>query len=327
MKTNKYTYPSVFEFIDTENNIGEALASASLNPAFQWAKIVATDNIPNGNNQKVPINEFDNFIKTGRHSPIKMAIGKISDGHEEAYGLPIGTITDLTTEGNKVIALTALWKKERPEDISALKQMYAEGNPPNVSWEISYDYSDIDSDDGSETLHGVQLNGLCVVGMPAYQGRTSFVAMASINNTEEMPVEELEQSKARVAELEILLSEKDTKISDMETELASLRQYKEQAELVASQETKLEEIRTKFQEAGIEKDETYFTEKRETLLQLNEAALDFMIQEMVAFGATASLKNKNLDSKIPNITSIDSNVNVNDPKALAKALREFKNKK
>jgi len=92
---------------------GEAFASVSLNPYYQWAKIVVTDDLPNANKMKIPKEEFPNMIRTGLFSPIKMAEKEISDGHPEAHGKPIGTIAQLLEESNKLIALAALWKKEK----------------------------------------------------------------------------------------------------------------------------------------------------------------------------------------------------------------------
>jgi hypothetical protein len=164
--------------LKTNIELFEANASVSLNPLYQWAKIVVCDSDPNANKQQVPESEFDNIIKTGINAPIKMARNQISKGHKEALGNPIGVISNLSKEGNKVIALAALWSKERPDDIALLKKMYDEGNPPNVSFELAYASSDMVND--VEVLKDCVLNGLAVVGMPAYSGRTPFIAFSSV---------------------------------------------------------------------------------------------------------------------------------------------------
>jgi hypothetical protein len=314
------------KLINLESNIelienNDAEASISLNPLFQWAKIVVTDDEPNANKQRVPRNEFDNLVRTGVLSPVKMDIGKISD-HEASVAKPIGVISQLMIENNKVIALAALWKKERSEDIRMLKEMYLTGTPPQVSWELSFAESQIE--DGIENLKGIILNGLAIVASPAYAGRTPFIAMAS-QNQEEVPVEELEQLKTRVTELESAVAEKETQLSEKEVELNTLKEYKANIEKETAEAQKLSEVKQKFVDAGIEKDEAYFTENKVKLLEMEASLLDFVIQEMVSF---ASSKNTNASThtttEIPNITNT-STVDLSDPKALAKALKDMKN--
>ena len=179
MTDNKFYLDTKFEFLEDDSpELGEAFSAISLNPFFQWAKIVVTDDLPNANKMRIPQSEFDNMIKTGINAPIKMAQAEISPGHKEAFGNPIGVIANLTKESNRIIALAALWKKERPEDIAKLKEMYTNGNPPNVSWEVSYTEASV-TEDGIEELLGTSLDGLAIVGLPAYRGRTPFVAMSA----------------------------------------------------------------------------------------------------------------------------------------------------
>lgn len=180
--TNKFSLTTQIDLLEDSKDAGEAFASVSLNPSFQWAKIVVTDDRPNLNKQRIPEEEFENIIRTGLFAPVKMAESAISNGHDEAFGKPIGTITQLAKDKNRVIALSALWKKEREEDIKLLKDMYSKGNPPNVSWELSYSEAKAE-EDGVEALYGTSLNGLTVVGSPAYAGRTQFVAMAAVWDT------------------------------------------------------------------------------------------------------------------------------------------------
>lgn len=338
MKDKIFNLETTLSFIESNDlEQDESFASISLNPEFQWAKIIATDNLPNANKQGIPEDEFVNLIKTGINSPVKMARGKISLGHNEAFGNPIGTIANLMKEGNKLVALAALWKKERPEDISLLKELYKKGNPPQVSWEISYTHSEVDAE-GVEWLRNTVLNGLAIVGYPAYQGRTSFVAMSS--KTEEM-MEELEDLKKQISqlkeELENLkteaaqkekslteaLSEKDKTIAELNSQLEDLKKYREEIEAEKAKIEKLAEIKNKFIEAGINKPDEFFTEKAEMLLGMDEAAIDFMIQEFVAF---AELRKNNVSAssrnKIPQITSNKEDEFYEDPKELGKKLRE-----
>lgn len=316
MEDKKLSLNTQLEFID-DSNMAEATISS--NPYFQWVKIVVTDDQPNLNNQRIPLEEFSNIINTGAHTPIKMTYQKISGGHKEAMGQVIGSVAQLIQEQNRIIALAALWKKERPDDIAMLKEMYEKGVPPNVSWELAYAESKLEEE--IESLFGVSLTGMAIVSNPAYAGRTKFIAMAS-DEDEEENVEELEQLKQRVSELEAELAERDAKLANSETELTDLRVYKQTVEDAKAAEEKLSNIKTKFQEAGIEKDEKYFVDNKDTLLALSETALDFMIQELVAFKpAEASASDKKV--KVPNLTG---EIKVTkDPRELGRALREKKN--
>ena len=291
---NVFKINTNIELIQDEDTADEAFASVSLNPFYQWAKIVVTDNRPNENKHRIPKSEFDNLTKTGIFAPVKMAESGVSRGHEEALGKPIGTITQFAVEGDRLIALSALWKKERPEDISSLKEMYLDGKPPQVSWEVAYE-SEREEDDGVTALLGTTLTGLAVVSDPAYGGRTPFAKMASKNNEEEADsVEELEKANNRIAELEIevstleeqLLEKKD--YEDLKAKLEELQEFKAEIERLEKEIEKLDEIKDKFKDAGVEKDDAYFDENKQTLLSLDSATLDFMIQEMVSFAEKQS---------------------------------------
>ena len=159
-----------------KDEFGEAMASTiATDQVITWAKFVLTDDKPNGNGQRVPSEEFANLIKTGTYKPVKMAIGEIKDGHEDAK--PIGVITNLTQVDNKIVALAALWDHERGGDVSAIKERVKSGKPVNVSWEILY--SDTVLNDGVTDLIGLTLAAATIVGIPAYAGRTQFLAVAA----------------------------------------------------------------------------------------------------------------------------------------------------
>lgn len=161
---------------DVEQQFGEAAASTvSTDRVVTWAKFILTDDKPNGNRQRVPVEEFNNIIRTGVFKPVKMAIGEIKDGHEDAK--PLGVITNLKIEGNKIVALAALWDHERDEDVAQIKNLVRNNKPVNVSWEILYGDSKIK--DGVSDLLDVVLKAVTIVGMPAYAGRTQLIAVAA----------------------------------------------------------------------------------------------------------------------------------------------------
>lgn len=424
-------------------------ASLMMNPYVRWAKFILTDDQPNGNKMRVPVEEFDNLIQSGIHMPIKMAEGKIEEGHENST--PIGVITHLKKvfeDGvHKIVGLAALWLSERPGDVSYLKTKIDAGDEVDISWELGV--QDKLFNDNFIDLVGVTLKAATVVGKGAYLGRTRITEMAakkkeskeekwgktyvenlpdssfllidrggekdlegrtyprelrhfpvrddkglydenklrealveagksniptpvllSLKKTvttlldridagaslEEISLEfgsvalknivmeedtvELEQLKQQVADLQAKLDaalaslqEKEnarasleTEKTTMETELAELREFKKEIDDEVAKAEKLDGIKAKFAEAKLEKEDTYFTENSEKLLSLDEAALDFMVQELSAFSAKASLEDDNSDKniKVPaNLSGEPAEIDIHE---IVKALKERKSK-
>jgi hypothetical protein len=278
----KINIQSPIEFIDKS----EFQASVSLNPNFRWAKVIICDDKPNGNGHRVPIEEFDNIEKTGIYSPIKMAFKGERLDHFSAQGKPIGTHAQFSKDGNRLLALVALWPYERPEEIKYLEEMYNSGFPPQISWELSC--SEEEESEGVLALRNITLDGSAVVDDPAYQGRTPFVAFASNNENREneMEKEELEtklsESQTKIVDLEARLAELLESKNTVETELDELRSFRDETIAEKEKVEKLSTIKAKFLDAGLEKSEEFYAEKQETLLSLTDEALDFMIQEMVS---------------------------------------------
>ena len=162
---------------DLSAQFGEAYASEVMkNPAVTWAKFILTDDKPNGNMQRVPLEEFANLINSGLYMPIKMSEGEIAPGHEGAD--PLGTIAHLKVDGDKILALAALWTAERPADVEYIRSLVNSGEDVNISWEILFgDYSM--SDQGIMELRDVALKAATIVKNPAYRGRTPILAVAA----------------------------------------------------------------------------------------------------------------------------------------------------
>lgn len=157
----------------------EANSATVANPAVTWAKFVLTDDKPNGNNMRVPLEEFPNLIKSGVYMPIKMAKGEIKPGHEVAE--PLGVITNLKSvfsekNGNQIIGLAALWLREREKDVEYLKERAKTKEPITLSWEILYKGFDIVN--GIKELKDTYLKASTIVGRPAYGDRTPILALA-----------------------------------------------------------------------------------------------------------------------------------------------------
>jgi hypothetical protein len=314
---------NILEYVSRESSDDpEADASIIRNPTFSWAKFILTDDLANENKQRIPKEEFSNLIKTGVNAPVKMELGDPLGDH--ARSTPLGVVTHLKEIENRIEGIAALWTREREQDVKSLKDMYSQGKLPQLSWEVMYEDSNT-NDDGVEDLAGTILRAVTIVGVPAYAGRTPIVALASKKddnpNTEELTVDELEKAQSKITELESSLSSKEDELKTLSTETEQLREYKDVAEKEKAAAAKLIAIKQKFTEAGLEKDETYFTEKKETLLGMTDDALDFMIQELVAFSSAKS-KEESASSKkdLPRVDAPGGDDE--DIKTLAEALRQ-----
>jgi len=161
----------------------EAFA-AEEDPTKSWIHFIFTDDKPNVNNERVPVEEFDNIIKTGKYMPIKKYVGETSSTHEQV--VPMGTIAVLKRElgetKNIIEGLGTLWKKEFPEDVAAVKAAFDDGEPVDFSWEILYSDSE-EEEEGVSALRGCRTRAITIVDMPAYQGRTRALAMASLRES------------------------------------------------------------------------------------------------------------------------------------------------
>ena len=292
------------QYPETED---EALASVASNPHFNFVKFILTDSKPNANKQRIPDEEFPNLIKTGLYTPFKKAVKTVEDGHD--FALPLGVITNLKQEENYIVGIAALWNRERPEDVEQIKEAIAEKKPLNVSWEILYTDSKTD-DDGVENLYGTSLRAATIVGLPAYSGRTPIFAFASTQ--EDTKLEELEKLQAKLADAEkqladaneLLAQNKETiaELTPLKDEVVTLREFKASIDAEKEKAEKLDAIKTKFAEAGLEKEDKFFEDNAETLLSFSDNALDFFIQEQVSF-AEANQKESGASRKLPNMTN------------------------
>jgi len=281
--------------IDNSESLDESFASLLLNPYITWAKFVLTDDEPNGNKVRIPKEEFSNLIASGVHMPIKMTLGNI-EGHDAS--IPIGVITHLKENGNRIEGLAALWNSERPEDVGLLKEKYDNEEKLNISWEIGYSMTtESEKYEGVMDLYHTLLKAATLVETPAYEGRTTILALAEMEkkNMEELQeqIEKLEKSLSELQEekeelLEKLNGKEATieELTSQQEELESLRNFKAEIEAEEEKKERLAEIKVKFEEAGINKDEKYFVNNSETLLGLDESSLGFLLQELIAFGKT-----------------------------------------
>lgn len=335
MRDKLENFLSEVQLIVQDDLSGEAYASITLNPHLRWMKFILLDDQPNENKERVPQKEFENIIKTGVNMPLKMAEGAIADGHEDAK--PIGVITHLMKVKNRIEGLAALWSRERPEDIEFILEEFNKGVTPQVSYELPY--QDIEETEaGVKDLLGTSLRGVALVRIPAFAGRTPVVAMAAKEAGEsdtkledDKLMDELEALKQQYAEAQDTIKELNDELAELKEsqasvneELEELRGFKAEIDKLAEEADKLDKVEQKFTEAGIKRDEEYFDTNKELLLSLDETALDFMVQELVAFASeekedkTPDIDN---DDAIPPLTP-DKDTTPQSMKDLAKALNE-----
>jgi len=313
METINFSAKDVKLMLDDEK-LGTAVAAISRNPNVAWLKMVVSDDKPNANGMRIPKEEFPNFVKTAVYMPVKMAEGAISEGHDRT--VPIGSIAHLIQEDDQIIALSALWTLERPEDVQLLKDRYENGQSIDVSWELNYDVTaSARTDAGILELRNVEVNAITIVGIPAYMGRTPVTGIASTTKTgesEDMTTILREDHEKIVQGLQNTIEEYKTKLADAELKVEPLEsvtstltstkaeldemkpKYDELVTFKAAIDTEKEKvaktasIRAKFVEAGIEITDEYFAEREKTLLEMAPEQLDFFIQELVAFRETSS---------------------------------------
>jgi hypothetical protein len=267
--------------------------------------------------------------------PIKMAQGLIRAGHE--FSVPIGTITGLIERENRVEGIAALWSREYPEEVKILEDMSSAGEKPQISWEILY--KDSINDEGIESLQDTQLTAATVVGLPAYNGRTPILSMASINKEGKSPMDEKELEKLQ-ADFAALTEENKTlkgsletltnQISDLQKAHDVLAAFKADIDTKAEKEAKVVSIKKMFEDAGIELPEDYFTDdaRAAQLLSMSTDQLSYVIQEFALFSkrdSSSSASTRRLgDRNLPNLSGKPEDFT---PKEIAMKLREELSKK
>jgi len=285
----------------------EVLAAISRNPTLKWIKFILTDDSPNANNQRIPKKEFANIVKTGIHMPIKMSQGYIRDGHE--YAVPIGSITSLVERDHFVEGIAALWGKEFPGEVKLLEEKAASDEKPQISWELLYKDSIENKELGTEDFIDTSLAAATVVGMPAYEGRTPIVLMASKKEGDadyKIKTEEFDKMEEKIKELELRIKELEGEKGTLSDSLASLKKehdalkeqfdalsvekeelanFKAEVEAEKNRVEKLESIKTLFSEAELELPTEYLDdeEKREKLLAMDLSQLEFLMHDLAIF--------------------------------------------
>jgi vacuolar-type H+-ATPase subunit I/STV1 len=133
------------------------------------------------------------------------------------------------------------------------------------------------------------------------------------------------EKQASLSTLEETVSRLTEELKTANTELESLREFKAQLDTKAELGVKLDGIKAKFVEAGVERDNKYYAENAETLLKLDEAGISLLVKD-VLLAAEASLTEDKVTKRIPALLNDDENY-LGDPKELGRLLRERKAKK
>lgn len=233
---------AIAEFIDTPSDDYK-------HPYLTSAKFVFTDDKPNGNNQAVDAEDFDSIIKSAVGMPIKMSFTGSDVGHHRgAYiiGFMKNLTKNVTEDGtNQLIADAALYSEEFPEEVSYLKEAFAKGDAPGVSYEMGY--SDPIFKNGVEFLKNIVTGAATFVKFPAYGKRTALLALASAKDEPDF----INTMKALVAQAEGPNNKGGKSVEDLDKANRKIEELEESAkELKTQAETKTGEVARLTEELG-----------------------------------------------------------------------------
>jgi hypothetical protein len=164
-------------FIEEKDLAQAGIPDEYKNPLLTWVRFVFTDDKPNANRQGISQDEFPNLIKSMAYMPIKANFDSEFglEGHSDAR--IIGVIKAGQQEGDKVVAVGAIYHDEFPDVVDFFKKEMSEGNRVDFSWEIRY--KDSEEKDGVEWLKSITTKAVTAVQHPAYEGRTPLVSISA----------------------------------------------------------------------------------------------------------------------------------------------------
>jgi hypothetical protein len=185
------------DFIENKDLALAGIAEEYNNPLLTWIKLIFSDDQPNANKQGIKQSEFPNLIKSMAYMPIKANFESESglEGHSGAK--QIGLIKEGQQQGNKVVAIGALYNDEFPDVVEFFKKEIAEGKRIDFSWEIRY--KDAIEEEGIEWLTETTTKAVTAVQDPAYEGRTPLISISSFDLVK-MIDEELKEREKIVKE-------------------------------------------------------------------------------------------------------------------------------
>ena len=255
--------------------IAEITPEDFTHPGLRMVRFIFCDDQPNENNQGIAEEDFDEIIKSGVGTPLKMKFfGQSAGGHQGS--IPIGYIRDMfkreETGVKQLVAEAVLFADEYPDEVEYLAHSFAEGTAPGISWELRYNNSVIK--DGIEWLKGLVTRAATFVRSPAYGARTAILALASDTSVRD---EDLKDAFTELFGTDSPKNDNKGGNNRMEEELQTLR------DKVAELEKKLEEQAT----ATSEKDSTIeaLTTERD---ELKTSVSEYQTRELIA-SRTAAL--------------------------------------
>jgi hypothetical protein len=312
MKKTAVFETAIAELVEVANNG----ADKHRNPYLTIAKFVFADDQGNSNNQGIEVEDFDAVIETATDMPVKMNFtGSGVANHVGSY--VVGHINKMekiqAADGsNQLVAWAVLYAEEYPEEIQWLKDAYAAGEAPGVSYEMAY--SDSVVKNGIQWLKNVITCAATFVRTPAYGKRTALLALASAKNdtelieamkafvaqAEEVPsgeginpnnkggnsVDELEQAKQEAAQYKTEAETKTAEITRLNEELTAAKEEistLKEANATLEREKVLASRLEKFTQAGfkLEADAEKADKKKAFWLSLNDEAFDAYIEDLV----------------------------------------------
>jgi len=211
-------------------------------PFLTVASFILADDKPNINNQAISEAEFQGIIDSAVGMPIKMKFtGEDVDNH--AGSIPIGhirSIQKITADDgtNQLVAEALLWKEEFPEEIYFLKEAYAEGKAPGISYEMGY--KDSETIGGIQWLKKVVTMAATFVKNPAYGTRTHLLALASLSE---------EERNTQILALAKHIEETTEPITDKGGNLVNEELETQLRAEAASKQTEIEELLAKLAES------------------------------------------------------------------------------
>lgn len=340
IKDRKFT--SVVKLIVGGDEKHLKFAAKNINPFITYISFVLTDDQPNKNGDRVPLEEFGNVVATGLYMPIKVSEG-IIEGHADAT--PLGTIISLNIVENRIEGVAVLWDLERPADMALARDRFESGDL-QLSWELAFTEDDWNDELACYDLSGCILRGATIVDDPAYGGRTPVKEMSAElddeegrenDSEEEMTKEELEQM---VTDLESDKGELETRVTvltdanvalkdsqvteEMTSELETLREFKRLADEDEQRIARMAEIKAKFEEEEVVLPENYLEENSEVLLGMDEKTLAFTVSAFKTLNEKVaedkSLEDEELGDTVPHIDGKETSGA--SPKSIAQAMKD-----
>ena len=283
----------ILAFSSTANFTTDASAG---HPNLGWLEFVLTDSEPNANHDGIHKEAFTSLIESGIFMPIKVARGSISEGHSGTE--PIGTISELHEVEDRVAGKAAVWKKERPEDYEYLREKSAAGEAIDISWEIAYTTAEQD-ESGTSWIKDPVLLAATIVGNPAYQGRTPVTSVASVNEkTADVDTAELQN---QIEALQAQVTELNSTLEVANTELATLREYKETQEKEQAAAIKLTQRLDALGSVGLEYTEAEVADNAAKWLAMSDDDFNLMVSALQKVAQKTASASSNTGVEVPDL--------------------------